>query len=175
MKKQIKILALAALLLTVFTGLRSANAYFTAYTTVNGKATIVLDDTTKIKEEFVEDEKTIVLENEGPEECFVRVRAIAPKGFEDHLTYTYDNPPWYRDGEWYYNSEPIPAGGDTSANPFLVKIGPLPEEAIDGDQLNIVIMYESVAVVYNEDGTPNFEESWKGEIKATTETTGGNG
>ena len=173
MKKQVKILALAALLLTVFTGLRSAHAYFTSYTTVNGKATIVLGDTTKLKEDFVEDEKTVTLSNEGPEECFVRLRAVAPKGFEDHLTYTPETPDWYQDGEWWYYSQPIPAGG--SASNLLIKISDLPENAIDGDKLNIIVMYESVAVVYKENGDPDFAESWKGEIKATTETTGGNG
>ena len=54
----------------------------------------------------------------------------------------------------YTYSEILAAGEDTSAHPLKLTISGLPETANEGDTLNVVVVYESTKVTYDENGDP---------------------
>ncbi len=147
-------LALASVLvLTVGT----AMAYFTDHTSASGSTPITLGSKTTIVEPTVEvneteAEKTIVVSNEGPESCYVRVKAFWGSELDVVMV---------KDAYWteapagtYTYSEILAAGEDTSAHPLKLTISGLPETANEGDTLNVVVVYESTKVTYDENGDP---------------------
>ena len=149
MKKRISILLSFALLAGILcVSVPQALAYFTTYTDAAGVKTIVLGPETEIEEPSVTDwTKTVQISNTGEAPVYVRAIAYAPEG----MTLTYSGTGWTAgsDGYWYYGSI-VEAGA--KASDLLVKIGNVPEDAVEGDDFNVVVLYEATPVQYDEAG-----------------------
>ncbi len=150
------IIALALMVLLVLcAGVGTALAYFTAHTDAAGQVPIALGSTTTIDEPTVEDfVKHVVISNEGPESCYVRARAFSGSAYE--LIYSGSGWSDGGDGFWYY--EGILAEGEKTTE-LVVEIKNVPEDAAEGDQINIAVVYEATKVLYNEDGSAK-EPDW---------------
>ena len=152
-------LLMSALALVIVLGLTvgTSQAYFTDHVTATGRTTITLGDKTDIVEPSVPvtgntAEKSIVVSNEGPESCYVRVKVFYPS-YLDVTLETGAN--WTADEKEKdtYNYGVILAAGE-SASELILKIEGLPADAKDGDVANVVVVYESTKVTYDENGNP---------------------
>jgi len=122
-------------------------AYFTDYATDEGEVAIELGFKTVITEEVDGLEKAITISNpEGPEACYVRVKALA--GSDVDLDYSGSG--WTKSGEWYVYDDILEAGESTSVLTVSIKISAGDE--VDGK--NVVVVHESAKVIYNADGNP---------------------
>jgi len=148
MKKTKIILTAICLALVLGLSIVPAMAYFTDYTEAQGSVKVDLGFKTTLDEEVDGFVKTITVSNAGPESCWVRAKAFA--GSDLSLTYSGEGWSEGEDGYWYY-SEIIPAGGKTGS--LKVEIGNIPEDAEEGDKLDVAVVYESAKVIYNADGT----------------------
>lgn len=168
-----EILALTAIVGVASAGIGSAWSYFTTYAEASGGYTIELGDKTEIKETFSDWTKHVVIDNEeGSEPVYIRVRAFC--GSQYTLEYLYDRTHWRPgdDGYYYYNR--IVNGGE-STDALDIKIYGIPENPEDMESFNVVVIYESTAVKYHEDGTPYHpvtETDW-GELLDTGGTGSG--
>ena len=141
-------LILTALCLVLVLGMMVSPtlAYFTDSHDAEGSIEIQLGYKTTIEEKVDENQKILTIFNEGPEACYVRARAYAG----GDLDLSYEGSGWTKDGDWYvYDS--ILEGGQSTA-PLTVTIT-FPD-GIEGDQQNVVVIYESAKVIYDEDGNP---------------------
>ena len=141
MKKRTLILAVLAVVLVLSASIGSAVAYFTTYATARGG--------------YV---------NIGKYPVFVRVKAFA----DSDGTLDYDanaGSLWQpkNDGYWYYQ-KPLYAG--TAAHPegavtdpFVVTIN-LNRALKEGEELDVIVVYDSVAAVFNADGSPDLDTAW---------------
>ena len=161
MKKKTVFLLAFAVALILATTLPNAFAYFYTYARAAGGYTIQLGDKTTITEPKVENwTKHIVVESEPDSQpVYVRVKAFA--GNKYSLTYgcgkdTEGNPYWKKkekdDGYFYYTG--ILQGGQ-STEEMWVKIENIPTGAKEGDSFNVVVIYETTPVIYDENGQPH--------------------
>lgn len=150
MKKLNVILSAAALILVLSVSVRTTMAYFTDRTSAEGGYTISLGTETRIEEEFYNWTKVLTITNEETSEAvYVRARAFVG----DHYSLTYTGTDWTEAGDGFcYYGGILEAG--QSAEALEVKIGDIPEEVIDGKRFDVVVIYESTPVLYDEAGTP---------------------
>ncbi|MBR2188015.1 MAG: hypothetical protein IJ860_01200 [Eubacterium sp.] len=161
-KKLYGVLMAAAVLSVAAAGIRQANAYFTTYAEAKGGYTIHLGDETTVEEEVVGSEKRVTLTNSSTssQAVYVRARAFAPNEIKDGLTY---NKPasqgvsasekWSQPTDsdpWCYYSDVLQPG--ESADVLVVSVTEVPEEAVDGQSFNVVVVYETTPAVQNGDG-----------------------
>lgn len=151
MKKIRYFLAFSALAGVMTAGLGKAWAYFTTYAQAQGSIAIELGDETEIEERFSGWVKHVtVTSEEGSEPVYIRAKAFS--GGRYSLTYSGDGWSEGTDGYLYYD-EMVPGGGKTAE--LSVSIGNIPEEDLkDNLTFNVIVVYESTPVMYNEDGTP---------------------
>lgn len=159
MGKKNGLLTAAAIMLILSAAIGSAWSYFTTYTEARGGYTVRLGDETTIDEEFSDwTKKVSIASEEGAEPVYIRAKAFC--GNEFQLIYSDESGKWTLGDEgWYYYSD-ILYGGET-ADTLLVKIENIPEEVKDSDSFNVVVVYESTPVLYNEDGEPYADWSVK--------------
>ena len=147
MKNSKFILTALCLVLVLGMMVSPALAYFTDYATAEGEVAIELGFKTVITEEVDGLEKAITISNpEGPEACFVRVKALA--GSDVKLDYSGSG--WTKSGEWYVYDSILEAGASTSVLTVSITL-PAGEE---GAGKNVVVVHESAKVIYNADGSP---------------------
>lgn len=153
MKKKGMFLAALAAALTLTASVGSAWAYFTTYAEAKGSYTISLKGhETTVSENFSAWTKEVTVANSADSDpVYVRARAFCGSGYD--LIYSDESGRWTpaEDGYYYYNS--ILAGGD-STEKLLVKIEGIPEDAREGDDLNVIVVYETTPVRYSENGEP---------------------
>ncbi len=168
MKRRSLLLAALAVVLVLGACIGIASAYFTTYAWAKGSLTIELGDNTEIFEEFSQWTKHVVVANQaGSSPVFVRARAF----WGDTYSVVYDGgADWVdgSDGFWYYQNI-LYGGGETSA--LDIRIVDLPSDMEAGDSFNVVVIYETTPVLYDESGAPYADWS----IKLYTETSGGDG
>lgn len=146
-----KFLLPAALTLALILGVsvQSAMAYFTTYASAEGGYSIALPGSdTDVGEDFSSWQKRVVVSNaEGSMPVFVRARAFSG----DAYTLTYSGEGWApgEDGYYYYNA--MLAGGEVTAE-LLVHIDGVPTGAQPGDNFNVIVVYETTPVLYDEAG-----------------------
>ena len=152
MKKKTLILAALAATLTMPAAAGSAWAYFTTYTEARGGYPIELGDTTTIREDFSAWTK--------------RVKAF--NGSEYTLTYTDSSGKWTPGSDGYYYYSDMVNGGEATGG-LDIKIGNVPESVEDAASFNVVVVYETTPVRYDENGRPYADWSstlysgqWKG-------------
>lgn len=155
MKKKIIVLSAAALALTGSMTIRSAMAYFTTYASTQGGYELSLDPKTEIEENVEAMTKHIVIKNTGSSDCYVRVKVFCGSQFS--IEYTDDSGKWSKgDGDYWYYSDIVPAGEETSE--LLVKIV-VPEEY--KEDFDVVVIQECAPVIYDEDGNPTVDWNLK--------------
>ena len=156
----IVMMVLVALSATVGTTL----AYFTTYASAKGSIEISLEEQTTIKEDFDSWVKHLTIANNGTDSRPVFVRAKAFAGEEYTLTYSGSGWSQGADGYYYYGTAPTgdlaEAKGGTILMPgketsqLDVTISDVPAGAKPGDNFNVVIVYETTPVLYDESGEP---------------------
>lgn len=167
----------AGMILTAAAG--SAWAYFTTYTSAAGGYAIDLSDETEIVETYSDHTKHLVVSNDSGQAVYVRARAFS--GEQYALTYTGENWQQGTDGYWYYGAA-LP--GIVTAEDGTVTVSKtsqldvriaFPEGAEEGDDCNVVVIYESIPVQYDANGNliaPQ-DADWSVEL-ITGKTEGGN-
>lgn len=151
--------------------IKGAWSYFTTYATAKGGYPVKLGDNTTVEEEFSNWQKHVKIKNEdGAKAVYIRARAYCGADYE--LTYSDDSGKWSpaSDGFYYYSD---PVDGGQTADELLVNIGNVPEDVKSIKDFNVVVVYESIPVLYNEDGKPdpNTPDYWDNmELDITTVT-----
>lgn len=144
-------IAFLAFVMVLTAGVGRAWAYFTTYASAQGGITIELGNETEIEETFSSWTKHLTITSDaGSEPVYVRARAYG----SGRYPLEYSGTGWQAgdDGYYYYN-EILPGGGSTSE--LLVGIKDVPDQEIEnGTMFNVIVIYESTPVMYNEDGTP---------------------
>ena len=165
MKKSRMILTAVAIALIVTLSIGSAMAYFTTYTTVEGKAPLTAGPTTTV-EEYYDGYKHIIIHNTSDDGITVFVRA---KAFSKYAL-TASGEQWTKDGDYWVCSKPIEAGDD--APELVIAIEGVPEADLENvmQSFNVVVVYEAVPARYHEDGTPYAD--WTQKITKVTEQEG---
>jgi len=172
MKKRTLILAVIAVVLVLSASIGSAVAYFTTYATARGGYVIYLGARTEIEERISNNRKIVQIFNRaqsdediGKYPVFVRVRAFTDS--DGTLDYSANAGSLWQprnDGCWYYQKA-IYAG--TSAHPegavtdpaFIVDVK-VNRALKEGEQLDVVVVYDSVPAVFNADGSPDLDTAW---------------
>ncbi|MCI8513299.1 MAG: hypothetical protein HFI93_01510 [Lachnospiraceae bacterium] len=160
----IRIFLVAGMILTA--GITSASAYFTTYTEAEGGYPIALGDTTTIYETVSEWTKHLRITNqEGSEPVYVRARAYCGRMYS--LSYESESEYWSKapdeEGFYYYNK--ILEAGET-AEELRIRITNPPQDA--SDSFNVIVIYESTPVQYDENGNPYMD--WNLKLDSTVET-----
>lgn len=161
MKRKNLILVALALVLVLGASMGSAWAYFTANAEAAGGYPIRLGGRTDIGEDFSAWTKHITVSNEeGGQPVYVRAKAFS--GSEYSLIYSDASGLWTPGGDGYYYYGAILNGGETT-DELLVKIAGVPEDADleDAESFNVVVVYESTPVQYDEAGNPYADWSIK--------------
>lgn len=137
------------------TGVGTTYAYFTTYAEAKGAQEISLGKT-EITEDFSSWTKSVVITNQqaagssNSQPVFVRVKAFSGSTYP--LQYICDSN-WTPGGDGYYYYSPVLESGQ-STSPLQVKITGVPEDPEQGDNFNVVVIYESTPVLYDESGQP---------------------
>lgn len=161
----------AAVTLTASLSVGSALAYFTTYCTAEGSYTMTMGfPETDIEEEVDSAGKHVKIHNTGDYDCFVRVKVFVSSPVDVNASYSGQGWESRSDGYWYYT--PVLAA-DTISQEFLVSFE-YPEGEDAPDYFDIIVVYESVPVLYNENGEADMELSWNNTASIITgETTTG--
>lgn len=147
----------AGMVLTATAG--RAWSYFTTYTSATGGYTVTLGSETQIEEEYSDHTKHLTVSNEGSMPVYVR--AMVFSGSRYALTCSSEDGSWQAgsDGYYYYSRilDAASVGEDGAlitpkTSELLVRIG-FPEDAEEGENCNVVIIYESTPVQYGPDGS----------------------
>ena len=139
----------AALTLTASLSVGSALAYFTSYCTAEGAVAMNMGFTETEIHETVRDGKHIIIENTGDYDCFVRVKVFAPNDIE---FWSETKEGWMKhedDQYWYYNSVLAPK---EKTPELLIKYRQT--DGSNPDEFNIIVVYETTPVLYDENGNP---------------------
>lgn len=157
-KAIVTISALAAgMILTASIG--GAWGYFTTNTSAQGGYAIELGNETQIVETYSDHTKHLVVSNDGDQPVYVRAKAFS--GTQCQLEYSGDPEGSWREGNggyWYYS---VPLPGAATADDGTVtpaKTSPLdvtitfPADAKEGDECDVVVIYESIPVQYDVSG-----------------------
>lgn len=156
MKRRNIVLTVVAVALVLGMSVGTAWSYFTDSTTAEGSVTLNLEPDTTITEENGPGTKTIRIRNTGQVvPVWVRARVYAAK--ELGANAAGDNWAGQID-DWYQFGTPVAPGAQTEPlNVSFTLKRPYdpadnPEGAHDGDEQNIVVVYESVPVSYDASG-----------------------
>lgn len=146
----------AGLVLTAGAG--EAWAYFTTYTSASGGYAVDLGHETQIVEEYSNHTKRLIVSNDSTQPVYVRARAFS--GSQCVLSYSSEDGGWQAGNDgYYYFSQPL-AGAEAAqdgtvntakTSELLVQIE-FPADAQEGDECNVVVIYESLPVQYDTDG-----------------------
>ena len=175
MKKKYFVLMLLIAALVFSASIGGALAYFSTYTTAKGGYPVKLDNNPEPAEWYKEGLKHLTIENKGDGPIFVRAKAIATDGVV--LTYQEESENWTTDNlggstgaGYYYYSKALEGKDATTGkvtSELLIKITFPKQPKIDGqtefeigDEMNVLVLFESVPAVYNSDGTEAFELAW---------------
>lgn len=175
MKKKYFVLMLLIAALVFSASIGGALAYFSTYTTAKGGYPVILDNNPEPKEEYENGVKSLTIENKGDGPIFVRAKAIATEGV--NLTYqpgenwTSENLGGSTGTGYYYYSKALENKDATAALKTTTALNititfpahPVTDENAQfaiGDEMNVLVLFESVPAVYNSDGTEAFELAW---------------
>lgn len=136
--------------LVCISSVQNANAYFTTYVTARGGYEVSWKHRETITEEFVDWNKYVTITSEDDSiPVYVRVKAFAGNSYQlvyEGTGWTYNN----ADGYCYYDS--VLQGGGTATG-LRVGINNVPVNPKEGMDFNVVVVYETIPVQYEEDGS----------------------
>lgn len=157
MKRKNLIFAILAVVLVLGLNVGDAWSYFTDTATAEGGISISVKPTSSMTEEYSAQTKRIRIQNTSQAtSVWVRARVYA----NDSLGVAGSGTNWSGPTDsWYNYSEPVAAGSETNelTITFDLPDGFDPEKgtgAKDGDELNVIVVYQCTPVHYGADGTP---------------------
>ena len=172
------VLAVAAVLLAAPVG--RAWGYFTTYAEAKGYKPVTLGHQTRIREEFSEDQKTVTIYNEGPQDAYVRVGVFSGSVYSVDAASS-GGAGWTKvqngAGDWWEYGEFLPGTGeeaDRTAAPLIIKLehpDDLPEEMVR--DYDVIVVYESVAVEYEGDAENKVAKAPNWDVKVQRVTDAG--
>lgn len=171
MKKRSIFLAALAAVMIAAGSVGSAWAYFTTYAEAQGGYPISLGDETTVEEEEPTDwtKHVFITSKEDSEPVYVRVKAFVGSNYT--LTYSDANGKWIPGEDGYYYYVDILEGGQQTEQ-LDIKIKDIPEDAKD---FNVIVIYETTPVQYDENGNPYKADEADWNIKLDSgEVEGGN-
>ena len=176
MKKKYFVLILLIAALVFSASIGGALAYFSTYTTALGGYPVKLDNNPEPEEVYDKGVKSLTIENKGDGLIFVRAKAIATEGvnltYQPGESWTENNLSNSTDGAgYYYYSKALENkdAGETLKKTTALNITitfpshPITDENVPfaiGDEVNVLVLFESVPAVYNSNGTEAFELAW---------------
>lgn len=130
----------------------AAWAYFSATASTSGGQTLRLGHEEHADETFSSWTKTVrITSTEDSWPVYVRAR-----GFSDYALDYGNAGSWEADGDWMYYSRILPPG--ETADDLVVQIRDVPDASTpglaDGEDFNVIIVYETAPVEYGENGDP---------------------
>lgn len=143
------ILAASAICLVLSATVNTASSYFTTYAEAKGGYTIELGSHTDISEKFSGWVKYVTITSaEDSKPVYVRAKAFSGSQY----TLEYSGSGWVlgNDGYYYYDKILNPS---ESTGELLVEISGVPVNPDVENDFNVVVVYESTPVVYDESGT----------------------
>ena len=157
MKKKQIFLGFLAAGLVMSSSVGSAWAYFTTYVAARGGEVISLGDETSVTEEFSQWTKHIRITSDADSKpVYVRAKAFCSAyeiQYIDPNAADSDSEKWTPGADdYYYYSGIVEGGGETTE--LLVHIKDVPSEEVDQKDFNVVIIYETTPVQYDENGKP---------------------
>ena len=190
-KKKIRniCLSLLAAASVLAMGVNGALAYFTTYTTAEGGLPIHLGDRTEIVEDFSNKTKHITITSDADSEpVYIRARAFCTR-YPFAYRSVVDGA-WTRDpgnnhlipdadaGQYWYYTAIVNGGESTSTLDVIIEIPSKDDLAAsgqpgleDGDSFNVIVIYESTPVRYDENGDPYAD--WNEKLDVVTATGSG--
>ena len=151
-KRMCTFLAAAAAAGVLAAGMGTAHAYFTTYVAVRGGFPIEMGDRTEITETFSNWVKHVRIANEaGSEPVYIRAKAFCGSAYD--LVYVDESGRWSPGEDGYYYYDGIVNGGEVTEE-LQVRIENVPEDITDPTSFNVVVVYESTPVRYDEAGNP---------------------
>lgn len=164
MKHKTPILAILVVVLVLGATVGSAWSYFTDSATAEGTIAISVKPTSTIEEENSPGKKTIRIKNTSQAALeWVRVRAYATVALGANAS----GSNWSGSIDtWYEYGEPLPAGETTDPLDVTFTLKSKfdernnPTGAHNGDEVNVVVVYETVPVSYDASGNP-MPANWK--------------
>lgn len=155
MKRKDFVLAIVAVILVLGMSIGTAWAYFTDTTTVEGSISIKVKPETTLLEDNAPGSKSIRITNTSEAaSVWVRARAYASADLGADASGTN----WSGSiADWYVYDEPLAAGAQTEPLKLtftLVSPSASPAGVQNGDEQNIIVVYESVPVRYDASGNP---------------------
>ena len=173
------LLTAAAVMLIMSAGMGKAWAYFSTYARATGGIPLRLGHEEHVHEDFSKWQKRITITStEDSRPVYVRARAYCIDDYK--ILYKgedFNSENWDSSGEWMYYAKVLQPGESTST--LYAKIEGVPDsgspELRDADSFNVIIIYETTEVQYDQNGKeiPAIEADWNGKIK-TGRTGGGN-
>ncbi len=174
MKKKYFVLMLVIAALVLSASIGGALAYFSTYTTALGGYPVKLDNNPKPEEWYKEGLKHLTIENTGDGPIFVRAKAIATDGvtltYTESENWTDNNLSGSTEGAGYYYYSKALEGKDAEAgkvtSELLITLTFPKQSKIEGkefeigDEMNVLVLFESVPAVYKSDGTEDFALAW---------------
>lgn len=182
------LLTAVAVMLVMSAAMGTAWAYFTTYTMARGGVVLHLGHEETVEEKFSGWQKTLNISSTADSRpVYIRAHAFCA---EYDVTYTGDH--WTTetvDGEtWAYyvpDSKTLQPGTDLAAagDELKVVINDVPvstEDGVkDGDSFNVIVVYETTEVQYDENGEPlsSTQADWNGKVDTSRKSTtlGGEG
>lgn len=189
MKKRHIILTVLAIVFVLSSSIGTAMAYFTTFVTAKGGYVLALGNHTEITEHYGKGLKTLSITNTGAAggyPVFVRVRAFAGDDYTlkpvadgtDAASAKWNINPSFSgiSNEYWYYKEAI--FGTEKTNDLKIEIvhseSAKTKEWHEGDERNIIVVYESTPAIYKSTGEPDFETAWSSNNKVVVQE-GGNG
>lgn len=154
--KKITIIAVVAVVLTLFASVGVTLAFFSDYETALGEVKVHLNGQTTIQEEVTDTEKVISIFNDSTDpgaNVVVRVIAYGPDG----MTVTPADGHWIKNGDYYYYDQVLKPGEHTSNLTASVKDIPVSENM---PAFDIVVNHESAIATYDENNNVQKPDGW---------------
>ena len=155
-------LFLLSLVLVLSMSVGAAYAFFTASVTPRGGYVLRIGYTPQISEKLEGDKHVTLISEAGAPTVFVRAKAYTGVQFQQHLSYTGEN--WMKGKQnedfFYYYILPLEGGSSTSELLVHVSTDLFPAETQPGDEVNVIVVYESTPAVFSADGKPDYATAW---------------
>ncbi|MDO5132967.1 MAG: hypothetical protein Q4D81_08290 [Eubacteriales bacterium] len=162
-----------AVMLVLGASMGTAWAYFTTYATAKGGVTLHMGHEEKVEESFSNNRKTINIESTADSQpVYIRARGF----YKDPEGLSYSESQNWTAGEdgWIYYTKILQPGTSLadSGDQLVVKIT-FPADAKEGDTVNVIIVYETTEVQYNEAGEPlaSTDADWTRKVDTNREST----
>ena len=161
MKHKRLLLFLLTVILIACMSVGAAHAYFTDSVDVKGGYVLNIGYTPPIYERIDGNKHVWFQSEKNAPTVFVRARAYTGAAFQTYLKYT-PGENWVigATGEFYYYILPLEAEGKTTELQINVTSQLFPSGALPGDEINVIVVYESTPAIFTEDGEPDFATAW---------------